>query len=106
MNLEKDGHGVLFVWVTAGYAIKGLDLLANWKGRFGRHRIGDVWSAIPLCIMWILWKERNNRTFEGVEWPSVELKLLFLRTLYEWMTALSNHSFSDFLDFPDCCIFC
>jgi hypothetical protein len=40
-----------------------------------------------------MWKERNNRTFEGVERPSVELKMIFHRTLYEWMTTLSGHSF-------------
>ena len=86
--------------------LRVVDLLASWKGRFGRHWIVDVWSALPLCIMWILWKERNNKTFEGVECPSMELELLFLQTLYEWMTALSGHSFSNFLDFLDCCNFC
>ena len=80
-----------------------VDLLASWKGRYARHRNGDVWSVIPLCIMWIIWKEWNNQTFEGLERPSVELNLIFLCTLYEWMAALSDHSFSNFLDFLDCC---
>ena len=29
-----------------------VDLLACWKGRFARHCNGDIWNAIPLCIMW------------------------------------------------------
>lgn len=24
-----------------------------------------VWTTIPLCVMWILWRERNSRCFEG-----------------------------------------
>jgi hypothetical protein len=83
--------------------LRVVHLLANWKGRFGRHQFGNIWSAIPLCIIWILWK-RNNKTFEGVDRPSVELKMLFLQTLYEWMTALGGHSFFYFLGFLDAVI--
>ena len=59
-----------------------VDLLVNWKGRFGRHRNSDIWNAIPLCFIWILWRERNVLTFEGLEWSSIELKF-FLCNLYE-----------------------
>ena len=41
-----------------------VDLLAWWEGWFSRHRNGDIWNAISLCIMWTIWKERNNRVFE------------------------------------------
>ena len=62
-----------------------LDLLACWKGRFGRHWNGDIWNAIPLCMRWIIWKERNCRTFEGIKQSMMAVKLLFICTLYEWM---------------------
>jgi hypothetical protein len=39
--------------------LRVVDMLASWKGRYGRHRFG----AIPSCIMWIIWRERNHRTF-------------------------------------------
>ena len=81
----------------------------SWKGRFPRHCNGAIWSTVPSCIVWVLWKERNNHTFKGLERSLVELKLVFLCTLYEWMAALGGHSFSHFwisltvvlfLDFP------
>jgi hypothetical protein len=37
--------------------------------------------------------------------PMVDLKLIFLCTLYDWMAALSGHSFSNLPDFLDCCKF-
>lgn len=66
--------------------------------------------------MWVIWKERYNQMFKGLECPLIDLKLIFLCTLYDWMTALfpfclflrrnwmaasSGHSFSNFLDFLD-----
>ena len=39
-------------------------LLACWKGRFAKHCNGDIWSAIPLCIMWTVRRECNNKVFE------------------------------------------
>uniref|UniRef100_A0A2N9GHH3 Uncharacterized protein n=1 Tax=Fagus sylvatica TaxID=28930 RepID=A0A2N9GHH3_FAGSY len=42
-----------------------LELLACWQGRFGRHCSSEIWNAIPHCLMWCLWSERNARTFEG-----------------------------------------
>jgi hypothetical protein len=73
-----------------------VDLLASWKGRFGRHCIGVVGNAVPLCVMWIIWQERNACTFEGIERSVVELKLFFLRTLFEWMAAFHAHLFTSF----------
>jgi hypothetical protein len=40
-----------------------LDLLACWQGRFGRLRSAEIWKAIPHCLMWCLWRERNSRIF-------------------------------------------
>ena len=79
-----------------------VNLLGSWKGRFAKHQNGNIWNAIPLCIMWILSKERNSRMFNGLERLLVELKLIFLYTLYDWMAALTSHSFSSFLGFLDC----
>ena len=52
-----------------------------------------VWGAVPLCIIWIIWEERNQRTLEGIEHSPMELKLFLLRSLYDWMAASSGHSF-------------
>ena len=82
-----------------------VDLLAYWKGRFVRHCNVDIWNAIPLCIMWTIWKERNYRVFEDVERSTMVVKQAFLKSLYEWMVLFSSHSFSSILDLIDCCNF-
>ena len=37
------------------------NLLACWKGPFGRVKY-ETWRAIPLCLMWSIWREKNART--------------------------------------------
>jgi hypothetical protein len=44
-----------------------VDLLTCWQGSWGRHRHIEIWKAIPHCLMWCLWRERNARTFEDCE---------------------------------------
>ena len=76
-------------------------LFGCWQGRFGRHRNGDIWKVVPLCLMWCIWKERNCRCFEDNERSMPDLKLLFLRTLFDWFSVWRNQPFSilDLLDF-------
>jgi hypothetical protein len=64
-----------------------LGLLVCWIDNFGRHPNIGVWRAVPHCLMWCLWRERNGRSFEDCERTIVELKLLFFRTLLDWMSV-------------------
>jgi hypothetical protein len=55
---------------------------------------------VPLCIMWCIWKEHNNRCFEDKSGSLEELIHLFFFTLFTWIVgwlALQVISFSDFL---------
>ena len=48
------------------------------------------------------WRERNGRSFEDSERNIVELKLLFFRTLVDWVVVrgfISCNSLHQFLDF-------
>ena len=83
-----------------------LGLLGCWQGSFGRHRNGYIWSIIPHYLMWCLWRERNCRCFEDYESSISDLKLLFFRTLRDWLFALQSQSFPSFIDFLDSCNFC
>ena len=94
-----------FIWSKLGYA-KVSGLLACWQGWFGRHRNGHVWIIVPHCLMWCLWRERNNRCFENTERSIPDLKLSFFRTVLDWPFALQNQSFSSIFDFLDSCNFC
>jgi hypothetical protein len=80
-----------------------VDVFASWKGRLGRHKNRQIWEAVPHCVMWSLWRERNARTFEDRERNILDLKTLFLRTLFDWMAASSLFSFSNLLEFFDYC---
>ena len=80
-----------------------LGLLGCWQGSFGRHRNGYIWSIVPHCLMWCLWRERNSRCFEDIERSSLDLKL---RTLLDWSFALQKQSFPSFIDLLDSCNFC
>jgi len=44
-------------WVMPNTVV---DLLACWKGKFGCHRNGIIWMAIPHCLIWCIWQERNS----------------------------------------------
>ena len=78
-------------------------LLACWQGQFGHHWNGHIWTIVPHCLMWCLWRERNSRCFEDNEKSISDLKLFFFRTLVDWLSPLQNQSFSSFLDL---CNFC
>jgi hypothetical protein len=45
-----------------------------------------MWSSVPLCLGWLLWRERNRRAFEDSEKSLVDLKLILLRALCDgWL---------------------
>jgi hypothetical protein len=78
-------------------------LVDCWQGGLGRQRNSLIWKAIPHCIMWCLWRERNLRSFEDLEMSHPTLKMLFFRTLIEWLNATGCYSFSSPQDFLNSC---
>ena len=54
---------------------------------------------VPACLMWLVWKERNTRTFEDVESSIDKLKTLLVRTLFEWSRIWGLTHCSAFSDF-------
>ena len=83
-----------------------VELLVCWQGQFGRHRNGHIWTIIPHCRMWCIWRERNRRSFEDTEHFMPDLKFFFFWTLLDWLTALRNLSFFSIVDLLDLCNFC
>lgn len=66
------------------------------------HKSCMFWNAAPtLPYVESIWKERNSRTFKGVEMSTLELKSLFLRSSYEWVHAIGSAPKSSFVDFID-----
>jgi hypothetical protein len=78
-------------------------LVDYWQGGLGRQRNSLIWKAIPHCLMWCLWRERNLRSFEDLEMSHTDLKMLFFTTLIEWLNATGCYSFSSPQDFLNSC---
>ena len=60
-----------------------------------------TWRAAPLCLMWTLWKEINERAFNGIERLNQALKHSFLYTLVNWVRVfIEDHTLSmiDFIE--------
>ena len=84
-----------------------VELLTSWSWKSHRPKTKVLWSMIPHCLMWIIWRERkrNNCTFEGNERSIHELKHFFFQTLFEWTNALDVVNFISLLDMMDFCTF-
>ena len=39
---------------------------------------------VTLCLMWTVWKERNQRIFENVECMGSQLLSAFSNSLFDW----------------------
>ena len=49
-----------------------------------RKKDSKPWKATPLCLLWAIWKERNNVIFEDDFFSLSRLKSFFLRSLCSW----------------------
>ena len=58
-------------------------LLSSWHQWLGKHN-SEIWDLVPGCLMWIVWLERNRRSFEDKEKTLEELKILCQCSLMEW----------------------
>ena len=47
-------------WVMPGLVKSLLFCWYNWFGKFSL----DIWNMVPGCLMWVIWMERNRRSFE------------------------------------------
>ncbi|RVW32762.1 putative ribonuclease H protein [Vitis vinifera] len=61
----------------------------------------EVWRAAPLCLFWIVWKERNSRAFENVEHTFQGCKSVLLCNLWAWSRGLFVSGPTSVVDFVD-----
>ena len=45
-----------------------------------RKKDAKLWKAVPLCLIWAIWKERNKVVFEDEAFSKSRLKSCFLFT--------------------------
>jgi hypothetical protein len=44
-------------------------------------------KLMPTCLLWCLWRERNNISFEDWKRTFEEIKFIFFKILYLWTAA-------------------
>ena len=60
-----------------------MDLLGGWWNMLGRHSF-DIWNIVPLCLMWVEWREHNSRTLEDKKKSESQLLDGLATSLFEW----------------------
>ena len=67
-----------------------MDLLTCWTN-FQMHtcpQVAVAWKMLPLCIMWCIWWERNERCFNDRERNRDAFWKFFISTLISWFSAI------------------
>lgn len=74
-----------------------MELLIAWRGARVGKRIKRVWVMIPLCLMCIIWHERNMTCFEGLA-HLFKIRSFLASYLYNWDKGECNPSLDQFMD--------
>ena len=70
------------------------DLFMDWPSLPLRKKVSKLWRAVPLCLMWAIWKERNRVVFEDVRFSISRLKGCFLRSFCSWASLIHDMDYS------------
>ena len=64
----QDLWALLFTIFGVNWVLPGSvrETLNGWQGSLIRKNLKKLWLAAPLCLVWIIWKERNKAVFEDV----------------------------------------
>ena len=73
----------------------------GWHGSFVGRKRKKAWRAMLLCLFWIIWKERNRRSFENVKLSIQRLKFLFLCNLLCWSNLFIENTTMFLFNFID-----
>ena len=82
-------------WVMLGSVESLVYCWSFWLGKFN----SDIWNMAPGCLMWIVWTERNWRSFEDTEKSLVRLQALCQKTLFDWSICWGFLECSTILEF-------
>ena len=59
-------------WVMPSSVASLVSCWSNWLGKSA----SDIRNMVPDCLMWVVWLERNRRSFEALERTLVQLQVL------------------------------
>ena len=75
--------------------------LLGWHGFFVGKKRENAWRVALLCLMWTLWKERNERVFNDIKRSNQAIKSFFMYTFVNLVRVyIEDHTLSmiDFID--------
>jgi uncharacterized membrane protein YqjE len=64
-----------------------VDIIACWWTADRTQSI-VVWKIVHFCLLWCLWRERNDRNFEDCERTLEELESFFSHTLVSLVSCI------------------
>ena len=59
-------------------------LIFGWRNWLGKHS-SNIWNMVLACLMWLIWQECNNHTFEDIVRSTDLLKPILVGTLFQWV---------------------
>ncbi|KAG2664931.1 hypothetical protein I3843_16G102500 [Carya illinoinensis] len=71
--------------------LRVVDLRECWNGIHGCSEVGAAWKMTPLCLMWCIWMEKNERCFNDKERSLEQIWNFFVQSLLSWISALGNN---------------
>ena len=71
---------IIFSLVGVGWTFPKIVL--SWRGFFVGKKRKKVWNLVPLCIFWIVWKEKNCIAFKDGPLVVQKLKYSFVYNLW------------------------
>ena len=75
-----------------------VDLLFCWYHWLGKHSF-DIWNLVLGYLMWTIWTERNQCSFEDNGKSVVQLLDLCQWTLFDWSRCWGLSNCSTLMDF-------
>ena len=66
------------------------DLMLGWLHLPLRKKDAKLWRAVPLCLIWAIWKERNRVVFEDEAFSKTRLKSCFLFSFPSWASLVHD----------------
>ena len=64
------------------------DLLQGWLHIPMRKKDAKLWRAVPLCLLWAIWKERNRVVFDDEAFSKSRLKSCLLFSFSSWASLM------------------
>lgn len=72
-----------------------------FAGVLGKCGRGRVWNAAIHFLMWCIWRERNNWTFNRDASPDFAVKMFLRQSLFEWFMAFGVGFANSIVGFTD-----